>query len=367
MDGSVKKLPNGRYQARYRDTTKRQHAKSFALRRDADTWLKAELAALASDRYVNPRTRRLTVGEWCEQWLETYRKTRRASSANQAEVHIRRIVAALGDRPLGDVRPHDIESWMGDLRVEGLAVSYRQALHRRLSTIYTAAIRSDLVVRSPLSRHTSPSSEDGKRDVFICSDEQLDALHDALPEGMRSAVLLAAYAGLRVAEIAALRPSDIDFFRKMIRPAIQWPGETLKTAASRTPIPIPDELVSELSAAIARWDAPTVVVGTFGRPVTPYRIEEAWRKARVTVPGLPDGYRIHDLRHYFASMLIGSGLDIQRVSSAMRHASPAVTLGVYSHLMPGRDDETRDAIRGAMQRRSRATVAAPISIESARR
>jgi len=52
---------------------------------------------------------------------------------------------------------------------------------------------------------------------------------------------------------AALRVSDVDFMRCVVSPAIQWPAEPLQSETSRTPIPIPQELALELSAAVERW------------------------------------------------------------------------------------------------------------------
>ena len=47
-------------------------------------------------------------------------------------------------------------------------------------------------------------------------------------------------------------------------------------------------------------------------------------------PGLPAGFRFHDLRHYFASLLIAGGADVKVVQARMRHASArsAVACGV---------------------------------------
>lgn len=50
--------------------------------------------------------------------------------------------------------------------------------------------------------------------------------------------------------------------------------------------------------------------------------------------GLPDGFRFHDLRHYFASLLIASGADVKTVQARLRHASAKTTLGTYGHLWP---------------------------------
>ena len=60
------------------------------------------------------------------------------------------------------------------------------------------------------------------------------SLHDALPEHMRPALLLGAFAGLRTGEVVALRVDDVDFMRGVVSPAIQYPAEPLKSETSRT-------------------------------------------------------------------------------------------------------------------------------------
>jgi integrase len=62
------------------------------------------------------------------------------------------------------------------------------------------------------------------------------------------------------------------------------------------------------------------------------------------VPGLPDGFRFHDLRHYLASLLIASGADVKVVQARVRHASAKTTLETYGHLWPDADESTRAAV-----------------------
>lgn len=45
----------------------------------------------------------------------------------------------------------------------------------------------------------------------------------------------------------------------------------------------------------------------WGRALSPYRLEHYFRDARATVKDLPEGFRFHDLKHYFASLLICTG------------------------------------------------------------
>lgn len=69
-----------------------------------------------------------------------------------------------------------------------------------------------------------------------------------MPPRLRAAILLGAFAGLRVAEVCGLRVSDVDFMRCVITPAVQYPAEPLKSETSRNAVPIPTSLALELSA-----------------------------------------------------------------------------------------------------------------------
>jgi integrase len=60
--------------------------------------------------------------------------------------------------------------------------------------------------------------------------------------------------------------------------------------------------------------------------------------------GLPEGFRYHDLRHHFASLLIASGADVKVVQHRLRHSSAKTTLDNYSHLWPDSDESTRTAV-----------------------
>jgi integrase len=59
---------------------------------------------------------------------------------------------------------------------------------------------------------------------------------------------------------------------------------------------------------------------------------------------MPEGFRFHDLRHYLASLLIASGLDVQVVQARLRHASAMTTLDTYGHLWPDADESARTAV-----------------------
>ncbi len=136
---SVKKRPDGRWRARYRDAAGKEHARHFARKVDGQRWLDAVTASVLAGTYVSPATARTTVAQWCGTWLAGY-ATRRASTVREARTHVRQITAEFGDMPLAAVRPSHVKAWRARLRAGGLSASYVYALHSRLAQIMGDAV-----------------------------------------------------------------------------------------------------------------------------------------------------------------------------------------------------------------------------------
>jgi integrase len=346
--GQLREVDVEFWRARYRDDAGQEHERHFARKVDAQRWLDGVTASMVSGAYVDPRTARTTVAQWCASWLVGY-QTRRPSTVRQAHVHVRQIVAEFGAMPLSAVRPSHVKSWTARLRTEGLSAGYVYALHARLAQVMSDAVHDGIIPRSPCSRRTSPGPSAQRS--YVATTEQIWALYEAMPEQRRAAVLLGAFAGLRVAEACGLRVADVDFMRGVIHPRVQYPVEELKTEVSRTPIPIPSSLALSLSAHVAQWPGEWILTGAHGAQLAPWALERAVRTARTRVPGLPQGFRYHDLRHYFASLLIASGSDVKTVQARVRHASAKTTLDCYGHLWPDRDESTRAAVDAVLSAR----------------
>jgi integrase len=54
------------------------------------------------------------------------------------------------------------------------------------------------------------------------------------------------------------------------------------------------------------------------------------------------------MRHYFASLLIASGPDVETVQARLRHASAKTMLDTHGHIWPDRDESTRAAVEDVL-------------------
>lgn len=339
----------GPWRARYVDGQGKQHERLFQRRADAQAWIDQVTTSIVSGTYVAPRTARTTVAEWADEWLVGY-AANRGSTVRQAKVHLARIKDQFGDQRLADVRPSHVRAWVAALQREGLEPSYVFALHARLAQLYNDAIHDGIVSRSPCSRKTSPGM--GKQRPYVATTEQVWALQDAMPDHLRIAVLLGALAGLRSSEACGLRVSDVDFMRGIVNPVVQYPEEPLKTAVSMTPVPVGNLMALQMSAHVKAWPSPWVLSNRWGKQLGPWTLELAIRDARAQVAGLPGNFRFHDLRHYFASLLIADGHDVKLVQTRLRHASARTTLDTYSHLWPDKDEAARATVDGVLAARA---------------
>ena len=76
-----------------------------------------------------------------------------------------------------------------------------------------------------------------------------------------------------------------------------------------------------------------------------------WKPDRVTLAfgrlckahGI-QGVRLHDLRHFAATHMLTSGVDVRTVSGRLGHADASTTLGVYSQFMPSADAAAADVL-----------------------
>jgi integrase len=354
-DGNSKTVHSARYgkgsrwRARYVDDDGNEHSKQFAIKAKAQAWLDSQTAAIVQGKHVASRDAKITVEQWCEQWLDGYQRHRK-NSVGSASTNVRMIIAEFGDQPLAALRPSQIKTWFAKLKKDGYAQSTISRLHGRLKQILEDAVHDGVLGANPCSRRTSPPA--GKKKVYCCTTEQVWALHDAMPERLQVAILLGAFAGLRISEASGLRVQDVDFMRGIVHPKQQWRGAPLKNDASDAPIPIPQDLALMLASSVERFPSEMMITSAGTGRCNPDSLQFALAAAREKVDGLPEQFSFHDLRHYYASMLIASGADLLKVQARMRHAQASTTINVYGHLWPDADESTKDAVSAAITARN---------------
>jgi integrase len=178
--------------------------------------------------------------------------------------------------------------------------------------------------------------------------EQRQAFLDAATAERRHFALFATlvYAGLRPGEGFALRPGDLDFPQRLIRVERAWSLRREKDTKthdqravemSRNLTRILREHLTWLKAEAFRcgWGQPEwLFPSDVGRPMDETKVGRVFRGV-LRRAGLP-AFRVYDLRHTFASLLLARNAPITYVAAQLGHANPATTLRFYARWIPSR-------------------------------
>jgi integrase len=322
--------------------------------------------------FVDPRAGRVAFKVAGEQWRAA--QVHRATTAAQVETHLRRhVYPTFGDRTLASIRPSEVQAWVRSLE-QDLAPATIRVVYSFVAGIFRAAVRDRLLVASPCVDVRLPHPEPKR--VEPLATEQVEALIAAMPERYRALVVLAAGTGLRHGEALGLELDAIDFLRRTLRvrqQLVTMPAQPPylappKTPASHRTIPLPQVVVDALAAHLAAFPAVAVEIldttvrpdpkrrparlvftDPAGLPIRRTRFSPIWRPAAAAAD-LPDRTTYHDLRHYYASLLIAHGESVKVVQKRLGHKNAVETLNVYAHMWPDSEDRTREAVDSVLGR-----------------
>lgn len=241
----------------------------------------------------------------------------------------------------------DVERWHARLRRAGKQDAGIKNLHGALRAALGQAERWGLVDTNVAALAQLGTSRTQKRTAMSADDVRAAiAAATEFEAAAGLALRLAAVAGARRAELAALRWGDVDGGELTIDLAIEaverGDGKPVlrdaatKTANTRTltldaaTLDVVDQVRRERQP-YGPW-----MFGIGPELVNPDRIGYWWRCAREKA-GIDAKWRLHDLRHWSATTAIGQGHDVRTVAERLGHADPSMTLRVYAHAFAAAD------------------------------
>lgn len=340
-----------RWRARYVDENGRERAQGFDRKTDALAWLNKTVAAIENGSYVDPRHGKVTLRSFYRKWADRQVWLPGTRAAMDLAVN----GATFADVPFADLRASHVETWIKAMKDKPLAASTIHTRFVNVRGVIRAAVGDRVLSEDVTGKAKLPRRRKADAAMVIPTPAEVGLILNAADAEFSAFIALCAFAGLRLGEAAALRVSDIDFLRQEIhveRQVQRINGGKVdirepKFGSERT-VYAPEELLTMLSEHIrlyrsgddpARWMFP----GQGGNPLHQNSVGYWWRRARSAVENT---YRLHDLRHYFASGLIAAGCDVVTVQRALGHSSATITLNTYSHLWPDANDRTRKAAAG---------------------
>jgi integrase len=263
---------------------------------------------------------------------------------------------------LRKLSPMHVQGMYREMQDRGLSARTVQYAHAVLHRALKQARRWGVVGRN-VTEDVDPSQVKRDEEIQPLNSDQTRAFLKAA-EGNRLEALyvVAVHTGMRPGEILALKWDDVDLDSgtlQLNRALSDGEFNSPKTPRSRRRIKLTTGSVKALRAHRKRqleeriqhaglWkDYGLVFPSTVGTPINHRNLARSF-KALLKCAGLPQAVRLYDLRHTCATLLLFRNVHPKNVQELLGHASIALTLDTYSHVIPGMDGGTASAMEDAL-------------------
>lgn len=287
------------------------------------------------------------LSEWMDYWLDILEKpyikiTTYQLYKRNIEKHLRPL---LGDILLADLEKGDIQAAVNILQ-KNLSSTTLHAVCRQLKSILNAAVKNDLILKSPFNEEIRLPKFKQKKPAVL-TEMQQSKLESAATAYENFEYLLCLYTGIRLGELCALKYKDIDFksctlyvSHSVKRIKNKEHGDNIselivgdtKTESSERMIPLPffiaDMLASRMEANCASKDE-FIFQNSCGGAAEPRTLQIRFERLAEKLE-IPDVH-FHTLRHTFAMRCLEHGMGYKALSEILGHSSSRITMEHYDN------------------------------------
>jgi integrase len=371
--GQIRDRGDGKYVVRIfqgRDASGKRHwlNKTIDGKKAAEKYLTAKLRHKDLGFNIEPATECFDL--YLDKWLETIVKPRvRARTYEDYTGVLKRYVRQpLGPKRLADLNAAEIQGLYQSMLNQGLSARVVRYTHALLNSAFKQAVKWDMVFRNPCAAVTQPRQV--RQEMKAMTTEQSIKFLAAV-EGTRMSALFtfALTTGMRPQEYLGLKWTDLDLARgtATVRRAIVWSQkkgvgwhfDEPKTPQSRRTMPLPASTVKALIEHKRRqgeerlrvgpdWQDYGLVFATqFGKPIDIPTLTKQWFKPALVKAEL-SGFRLYDLRHTHATLLLSNGENPKVAAERLGHSTIVHTLDTYSHVLPDMQQEAAVGIENSL-------------------
>jgi integrase len=307
----------------------------------------------------------LTVDQYLKRWLsDSVRGSVRRSTYESYRRQVERyVVPTIGSIKLTKLTHMHVQGLYRQMQDRGLSARTVQYTHAVLHRALKQAVRWSMVPRNVCEAVDVPQVR--REEIRPLNAEQARRLlQTACGERLEAFYVVAVHMGMRPGELLGLRWQDVTLSDaggtlQLNRALSDGELTTPKTKGSRRRIRLSAgsakvlrthrtrQLEEKMKKAGLWRDHGLVFPSTVGTPLSHRNVVRSF-KALLKRAGLPSSVRLYDLRHTCATLLLSRNVHPKYVQELLGHASIALTLDTYSHIIEGMDGGTTDAIEEAL-------------------
>jgi integrase len=364
-EGTYKKRKDGRWEAQYTiHTLSGTKRKSVYGRTKQEVAEKLRKAIAERDGGLAFDAENLTLAEYIKRWLadSVHGSVARSTFERYEQLCRLHIGPAIGGVELKKLTPVHIQGLYRAKLDEGLGLRSVEYIHTTLNKALKQAVKWQLVSRNVAEAVTAPRSR--KREMLTLDCEQTRRLlSTAKGDRLEALYVLAATAGLRQGELLGLRWTDINLetgtltVKRSLRYEKDGPYYTEgKRDRSRRRVELGPSTVTTIKAHRKRqneerlayeglWeDHDLIFPDEHGRPMRARNLNRYFQKLLQHANLEEVGLTFNGLRHTCATLMLLRDVPVKVVSERLGHADVALTLRVYSHVLPGMQKNAADGL-----------------------
>lgn len=367
VDKNGKKLPPGirqRANGRYEGRVKFEY-KSYSVYADTITDTKKKMRELKYklEHGLFVEKKKITLDDWHKTWMEEYKRNqiKIGTYTSYQKYYDCAIKERLGNKHIADIRGEHIQKLYNDLVKDGYALSSIKVVAAVLNGCMQQAMRNGLIERNPIKLAELPRQKEKKGRQAMTKEQQALFMEYAKESYLYNFFSVMLRTGMRSGEMRGLKYTDIDKKKNVIHVQrtlkyIEGKGyleDTPKTRTSTRDIPLTAALQGLLEDQRKYWGFKVERLDRYlfcnenGDPLSRERvqreIERIIKQIRAAGHDFP---RItpHVFRHTFATRAIEAGMQPQVLKTILGHSSLAMTMDLYSHVLPDTKAEEMEKI-----------------------
>lgn len=303
--------------------------------------------------------------DFSEQWFREYAEIKlKPQTIRSYHFLEKRVYTAIGYMRMDKITTRTIQKFISQLAEEKKYNSKSKVIGKLspktiknyiafISAVFNYAVKMQMLSINPCKNVTLPPANSKEREVYTIEEVQhmLELFKNESDANLKYVIFftLAAFTGLRRGELLGLEWKDFDWDNNLMTVVrtSEWTKErgiytdTPKTKSSRRILKLPDELIQELKEYKQWQDEYKANIGSKwiehdrlftkwnGEPMgmrSPYKFFEKFCKRT--------GMRfvnVHSFRHFNATAMILSGVDVKTVQTCLGHNDANTTLSIYAH------------------------------------
>ena len=326
------------WQGKRRKSTKR----GFATKREAEEWLRNFLITQKADFDMK------FADFWKMYCADMETRLREHTMRTKKYIVELKILPYFGNKRVNDITAADIRQWQNELIKMGYSPTYLKTINNQLSAIFNYAVRYYDLKSNPCAKAGSMGKSKAEEMDFWTGEEFRKFIDSVMNKRLSYMAFMTMYwTGMRMGELLALNPKDVDIEKKTISitKSYQRLGKKdvitpPKTPKSKRVITIPEFLAADIKDYMDSLYDLQEDDRLF--PITKYYLEHEMQRG-IKESGVKR-IRVHDLRHSHASMLIELGFSPLEIANRLGHEKVETTLNTYSHLYPNKQTKLAERL-----------------------